>query len=113
MPLDFRCKHLVAVDDIAQAVVSVLKDGTGSLAKTFTLVGDQCSLRQAQRQFAEEQGKKPARIPIPVWLFRKVVSEDLYSLFSWYRRQGFDGDPSALQGLVANPKSMQTWLGTL
>lgn len=105
--------HWVAVDDIARAVVAALDEPLRHCAKVYTLVGDVCTLAQARMLFKAVRGKRPRMLPMPVWLFRKLISEELYRLFLWYRQQTTDLNTDGLVALVKTPLTVQQWLAGL
>jgi len=102
--------HWVAIDDIARATVRVLNTPEPHRSKRYTLVGHVCTLAQARALFISVRGKAPLKLPVPVYLFRKWISEDLYRLFQWYRQTGFDADTKDLRSLVDEPLQMHSWL---
>lgn len=105
--------HWVAVDDIARAAVAALSEPMRHQAKVYTLAGDVCTLAQVRDTFAAVRGRRPWRLPMPVGLFRKWVSEELYRLFLWYRRGGFDAQTDELRVLVREPLTVHQWLSDL
>lgn len=100
----------VAVDDIARATAAAFGDPAQWVGKTIPMVGDILSLAECRALFKRVDGRAPLRIPMPVFLFRKLVSEDLHRLFSWYRKAGFEGSVDATRAIVPNPLTMQEWL---
>jgi hypothetical protein len=40
-------------------------------------------MRQCRETFIEIQGKKPLRVPLPLWMFQKMAGEEFVKMWRW------------------------------
>lgn len=102
----------VSARDVARAAAAAFDTPETSRGRVFSLAADNKSLRDVHRLIVEKNGRAPRRIPMPVWLFRSMVSKDLINLFNWQRQSGFEVDTSELRELVSDPLDFASWLET-
>lgn len=100
----------VSVEDIGAAAVKVFSHRDEFLGKAIPLVGDEKSMSEARAIFTRVRGKKPFKLAMPAFLFRKLVSEDLTLMFEWLAKSSMDGDVATTRTVVAAPLDMETWL---
>lgn len=100
----------VSAIDIARAAVAAFDTPEAAVGKVFSLTSDTRSLREVYKLVSARQGKKQRRIPMPIWLFKAMVSPDLINLFAWQKRVGFSIDRADLKALVREPLTFEAWL---
>jgi uncharacterized protein YbjT (DUF2867 family) len=100
----------VSVEDIAAAAVTVFSRRDEFLGKAIPLVGDEKSMTEARAIFTRVRGKKPFKVSMPAFLFRKLVSEDLTLMFEWLAKSSMDGDVATTRSVVDAPLDMESWL---
>jgi uncharacterized protein YbjT (DUF2867 family) len=72
----------VAVDDIGQRAADALIGPVPDSSVSVQLIGDLRSLRDCRRLLTEA-GRPPRRVPIPTWLFRAMVGDELVQMWRW------------------------------
>jgi len=72
----------VAVDDIGRSAADALTGPIPNAGETIELIGDVRSLRECRRLLTEA-GRRPRRVPIPTWLFRSMVGDELIQMWRW------------------------------
>lgn len=72
----------VALDDIGRIAADALTGPIPGDGITIELIGDVRSLR-ACRRLLTEAGRRPRRVPIPTFLFRAMVGEELLQIWRW------------------------------
>lgn len=73
----------VAVTDIGIAIANIFENPSTWLGRDVELFGDVKTLRQCQAVFVEVDGKKPFRVPLPLWLFRKMAGDEFIQMWQW------------------------------
>ena len=85
----------VAVRDIGVAVANIFENPDVWIGREQILCGDVKSLEECREIFAAAKGKRPFRIPLPPWLFRKMAGDELVVMWEWMKdwigRQGTEG----------------------
>jgi hypothetical protein len=81
------------------------------------MCGDIKTLRESQAIFTQIDGKKPTRIPLPLWLFGKMAGDEFIEMWKWMDKWiGKEGTPGLLgikaqsHGLVPEMLDMESWL---
>lgn len=100
----------VSVEDIGVAAATVFGRRDEFLGKAVPLVGDERSIAEARVIFARVRGKKPFAMPMPTFLFRRFISEDLVLMWKWLATNSMDGDIATTRTVVPEPLDMETWL---
>lgn len=100
----------VSVEDIGVAAVKVFSERDAFLGKAIPLVGDEKSMTEARAIFTRVNGKKPFRVVMPTFLFRKLVSRDLTMMMEWLSNSSMDGDVATTRTVIGEPLDMETWL---
>jgi len=101
----------VSVDDIGVAAATAFARRDEFVGKAIPLVGDTKSISEARATFAKVNGKRPFALPMPTFLFRRFISEDLVLMWKWLATSSMDGDVATTRALVPEPLDMETWLG--
>jgi hypothetical protein len=73
----------VAVHDIGVAVANAFEAPEIWIGRDVTLCGDIKTLRESQGLFTQIDGKKPTRIPLPIWLFNKMAGDEFVGMWKW------------------------------
>ncbi len=81
----------VSVEDIGVAAATAFARRDAVFGVAVPLVGDEQSMTQARALFARVTGKKPFALPMPTFLFRRVISEDLVLMWKWLATNTMDG----------------------
>jgi uncharacterized protein YbjT (DUF2867 family) len=73
----------VAVRDIGLAVANIFENPDNWVGKELPLFGDIKSMNQCKQIFTKVNGKKPFRIELPLWLFKKMAGEEFVMMWRW------------------------------
>lgn len=95
----------VALDDIGAAAARVMADPARWVGAVVPVIGDVCTITEARALFREVTGRRPLALPMPTWLFRRMVSEELVLMWQWLGRSG-----ARWEGAEPNSRTMRTWL---
>ena len=80
------------------------------MGKSVPLVGDIRTMAEARAIFTRVDGARPFALPMPTFLFRRFVSEDLVLMWLWLAEHAMDGEVAGTRALVPAVKDMETWL---
>jgi uncharacterized protein YbjT (DUF2867 family) len=107
----------VAVSDIGIAAANIFDDPKKWLGKDVTLFGDVKTLAECKDVFREVNGKKPFRLPLPLWLFRKMAGNELILMWKWMVEWIADLGPEGLGDIVESSRKvcpemldLESWL---
>jgi len=73
----------VAVRDIGIAIAHIFEDFEAWSGREVELFGDVRSLAECQATYMAIYGKKPARVPLPTWLFNKMAGPEFTLMWGW------------------------------
>jgi len=100
----------IAIDDVGAAAARVFADPEAFAGRAVSLAGDELSIAQARELFRKTDGKAPLALPMPTWLFRRLVSEDLVLMWQWLATHDFDSSVAETKLLLPGVRDMATWL---
>lgn len=100
----------VSVEDIGAAAAEVFSKPDDFIGAVLPLVGDEKSMTQTREIFIRVRGKKPFALPMPTFMFRRLVSEELVLMWEWLASHSMDGDVEATRAVVPALADMETWL---
>jgi uncharacterized protein YbjT (DUF2867 family) len=110
-------KPWVAVQDIGKAAANIFSDPDSWLGREIELYGDIKSLAQCRDAFVNITGKRPARIPIPVGLMRKMAGKELILMWQWIKKWSDEQGPQwfmekvrTARELVPGLLDVESWL---
>lgn len=73
----------VAVHDLGKAVANIFDAPEKWIGQDLSLCGDVRTLGESQAIFTAIDGKKPARVPLPTWLFAKMAGREFVEMWKW------------------------------
>jgi len=107
----------VSAYDLGQAVANAFCDPEKWIGKDVSMCGDIKTLRESQAIFTTVEGKKPSRIPLPLWLFSKMAGDEFIKMWKWMDewigQEGISGLQEIMEQsyeLVPEMLDMESWL---
>lgn len=100
----------IATDDIGAAAARIFAEPERFAGRSVSLAGDELSIGQARELFRKTNGKTPLALPMPTWLFRRLVSEELVVMWQWLAEHEFDASVAETRELLPGVRTMETWL---
>ncbi|MFQ5616221.1 MAG: NmrA/HSCARG family protein, partial [Anaerolineales bacterium] len=73
----------VAVRDIGVAIANIFENPDEWIGREVTLCGDVKTLGECRAIFTAVSGKKPFRLPLPLWLFGKMAGDEFIHMWKW------------------------------
>jgi uncharacterized protein YbjT (DUF2867 family) len=104
----------VAVADIGEVAARALLRPGELGNRELVLAADIRSLREARRLFVSITGRAPRGVPIPVWLFRRMVGDELVQMWSFLRDLGEAKklDTAVMRSIHPEALTLETWIRT-
>jgi uncharacterized protein YbjT (DUF2867 family) len=106
---DFQL-YWIAVQDIGRVVAQVFKHPEEYTGKEINIAGDYKSMAECREIYESVYGKKPFRIPAPVWLF-KLMQKDLWLMYQWMLSGGEpDNAIEEAKKLIGSVTGVEEWM---
>ena len=102
----------VAAEDIGVVAAGALVQPDELGGRELFLAGDICSLQEARNLFASITGRQPRRLPIPVWLFNRLVGDELARMWAFIRdrSEAMKLDPGVLRAIHPGALTVEQWI---
>jgi uncharacterized protein YbjT (DUF2867 family) len=107
----------VAVYDLGIAIANIFEDPANWMGRDVTMCGDIKTLGESQSIFTAVDGKKPSRIALPIWLFKKMAGDEFIEMWKWMDKWiGQEGVTYLMEimeqshELVPEMLDMESWL---
>ena len=82
------------------------------VGQDLRLAGDVQSIQECSALYRTVMGRPPRRVPMPVWLFERIVGTDLTTMWRWLRTNKIDLDTGPTRGIYPEAMTVETWLRT-
>lgn len=96
-------------DDLGVITEKVFADPQGYIGRDLQLAADRRSLDDCRRIYARVFGRKPRRLPMPVWMLERFAP-DTVTLWRWARETGFEADLRIARAIHPDALDVETWL---
>jgi uncharacterized protein YbjT (DUF2867 family) len=73
----------VAVRDVGIAAARIFQEPEEWIGREITVFGDVKSLAECRAVFQAIEGRRPARIALPLWLFKRMAGEEFVLMWRW------------------------------
>jgi uncharacterized protein YbjT (DUF2867 family) len=107
----------VAVRDIGIAAVNIFENPQSWIGRDITMFGDVKTLAECRDVFIAVDGKKPFRLPLPLWLIRKMAGNELILMWKWMvdwiAQSGYEGlrkTAESSREACPEPLDLESWL---
>jgi uncharacterized protein YbjT (DUF2867 family) len=100
----------ICVDDLGAIAAQVFAEPDRFIGADLSLVADSCSISQCREIWKELTGRAPRGFPMPVWMFERMVSADLTTMWRWLRTAQLDLDSGPTRELLPAALSVRDWL---
>jgi uncharacterized protein YbjT (DUF2867 family) len=107
----------VAVHDLGLAIANVFEEPKTWIGRDISLCSDVKTFRESQAIFVAIDGKKPLRIPYPLWLFSKMAGDEFVDMWHWMVGFVLNQGPEGLRNMVEASREvspqlldMESWL---
>ena len=99
-----------AVDDLAAVAAAAFADPQRFAGRDLALASDLRSIDECREIHRDLFGRRPRRLPMPVWLFERVASPDLTAMWRWWRRAQPASDTRTMREIHPGAMTVRQWL---
>jgi uncharacterized protein YbjT (DUF2867 family) len=107
----------VSVHDIGLSIANIFDNPDQWIGKELDLFSDVKSMRECENVFLKVNGKKPARVALPPWLFSMLAKREMITMWEWLAKYCRSNGEKTLRNYVdqsrqVNPDilDVETWL---
>ena len=106
-PLPWLC-----TEDLGAIAAHAFATPERFIGRDLTLASDVQSLAQCRALYRAVRGRKPRRVPLPIWLFERLgfVGRDLSRMWRWLRTGAVDLDTTRTRAIHPAALSVREWL---
>lgn len=99
----------VTVEDIGEMVAIVLESPQDFIGRDLPVIGDFLSIDAAREIFRKVNKRRPFALPMPEWMFRRFVSDELATMWCWLAHAELE-DATATRAVMPAALDMESWL---
>ena len=100
----------ICVDDLGAIAARAFAEPDRFVGTELSLASDVQSIAQCRQTWIDVNGHAPRRVPMPVWMFRRVAGDDLITMWSSLRTAQFDIDPTPTRSVLPAASTVRMWL---
>lgn len=101
----------LSVRDLGAIAAKAFADPESFIGKDLRLAADVKSLAECKAIFRDVKNKNPPRFPMPLFLFRKFVGDDVLNMWRWLRVNPVELDTVPTYEIHPEAMDVRTWLG--
>lgn len=101
----------ISVEDVGAVAAKVFAAPERFIGQDIKLASDVKSIEECREIYRNVMSKNPARFPMPVWLFKRFVGDDLLTMWQWLRTGQIDLNTEPTHAIHPEAMSVNTWLG--
>jgi uncharacterized protein YbjT (DUF2867 family) len=103
----------LSVRDLGTITAKAFANPDEYIDRDLRLAADAQSLAECREIYREVRGKYPPRFPMPLFLFRKFVGQDVLNMWRWLRTNPVDLDTSQTYEVHPEAMTVRTWLRSM
>jgi uncharacterized protein YbjT (DUF2867 family) len=103
----------LSVRDLGAIAAKAFANPDEYIHRDLRLAADAQSLAECREIYREVRGKYPPRFPMPLFLFRKFVGQDVLNMWRWLRTNPVDPDTSQTYEVHPEAMTVRTWLRSM
>lgn len=73
----------LSADDLGVIAAKAFANPDEFIGKSLPLASDMKSMGECRVLYTEITGKKPPKFPMPIWMFKRFVGDDLLNMWRW------------------------------
>ena len=100
----------LAVDDLGAIAAEVFARPDEFVSRELPLAADIQTIDQCRQLHREVRGRAPRRFPLPVWMFRRFVGDDLVAMWRWLRTNTFELETQTTRSVLPDALTVREWL---
>ena len=100
----------LSVHDLGAIAARAFAEPERFIGKDLRLAADVKSLAECRQVFRAVKGKNPPRFPMPLFLFRRFVGDDILAMWRWLRENPVDADTGPTYEILPSAKDVRAFL---
>jgi uncharacterized protein YbjT (DUF2867 family) len=100
----------ISTEDLGVIVAKVFASPERFAGQEIKLASDVKSIEEVRAIYQNVMGKAPSRFPMPVWMFKRFVGDDLITMWEWLRTNEIDLDTAPSHQIYPEVLSVAAWL---
>ncbi|MFE5408616.1 NmrA/HSCARG family protein [Microbacterium sp. NPDC056569] len=100
----------ISVQDLGAIAARVFAEPERFAGRDLNLVADVKSIAECREIYREITGRKPPRLPMPLFLFRRFAGDDLITMWRWLHDNPVDADPAETRQIQPGAMDVRAWL---
>ena len=104
-PLTWLC-----LDDLGAIAARAFADPDRWGGTVLPLTSDVQSIEECRTLWEEATGRRPRGFPMPEWLFKRFVGDDLTTMWRWLRTGEFDMSTDTAHTILPGARSVREWV---
>lgn len=100
----------ISVHDVGAIAAKAFTDPERFVGRDLNLAVDVKSLSECREIYREVRGRRPPRLPMPLFLFRKFVGDDLPNMWRWLHDNPVKADPAETREIHPEAMDVRAWL---
>ena len=102
----------ISVQDLGAIAAKAFAAPERFVGRELNLVADVRSIAECREIYREVNGRRPPRFPLPLFLFRRFVGDDVIRMWSWLHDHPVDADPAETREIHPEAMDVRAWLQT-
>lgn len=100
----------IGTDDVGIIAAKAFAAPDQFIGQEIKLASDVKTIDESRSIYRQVMGKNPPRFPMPVWMFRRFVGEDLITMWQWLSANEIDLDTQRTHAIHPEVLSVEAWL---
>jgi uncharacterized protein YbjT (DUF2867 family) len=100
----------LSVRDLGAIAARAFAEPETFIGKDLRLAADVKSLAECRQAFSEVMGKNPPRFPMPLFIFRRFVGDDILNMWRWLRENRVDADTGPTYEVLPTAMDVRAFL---
>ena len=100
----------LSVRDLGAIAARAFAEPERFIGKDLRLAADVKSLAECWQIFRAVRGKNPPRFPMPLFLFRRFVGDDILTMWQWLRENPVDADTGPTYDMLPTATDVRAFL---
>jgi uncharacterized protein YbjT (DUF2867 family) len=100
----------LSVRDLGAIAARAFAEPDRFIGKNLRLAADVKSLAECRQIYREVTGKNPPRFPMPLFLFKRFVGDDILNMWRWLRENPVDADTGSTYEVLPTAMDVRAFL---
>jgi hypothetical protein len=102
----------LCADDFGAVAARAFAEPDRFVGADLSLASDVRTIDECRVLWRSVFGRSPRGFPMPIWLFRRFVGDDLLVMWRWLRDRPVETDGAVTLEIVPSAKSVRDWLSS-